>query len=260
MEKKPTSAKASAGSKTGRPTFSAGRYLKYAIGEIILVMIGILLALQVNNWNNERLEAKKEQLFLINLRSDFKTNLNELNSAYNGTLEAYRASRDLLEIIKADPPLVSSEVNKLLDEIINKISSLDLISGSIDEITNTGSLNIINDPKLRKLLSNWPYYEADTDDDIKIMIDNLMGFFLPSLFDTAILRNTPVPALFEEDLDLPKISPSGFTIDYNESLKTLAFENQVYNNALNYMYTLNQYKRLEKYLRATLERIEANIK
>lgn len=40
------------------------RYLKYAIGEIILVMIGILLALQVSEWNNQRLEAQKEQLFL----------------------------------------------------------------------------------------------------------------------------------------------------------------------------------------------------
>ena len=38
-----------------------GRYLKYAIGEIVLVMIGILLALQVNTWNNNR-EFKKEKL------------------------------------------------------------------------------------------------------------------------------------------------------------------------------------------------------
>jgi len=235
-------------------------YLKYAFGEIILVMIGILLALQVNNWNNDRLEAKKEQLFLKNLQSDFKTNLTELNSVYQGTIEAYQASSDLLEAIKGDSPLIHSEINMLLDEIINKISSLDLISGSIDEITNTGSLNLINDSELRKLISNWPYYEADTKDDIKIMVDNLMGSFIPSLFDKAILRNTPIPARFEKGMNLPKISNSGFTIDYNQSLRTLEFENEVYNNVLNYMYTLNQYIRLEGYLRDTLERIEANIK
>jgi len=236
------------------------KYLRYAVGEIVLVMIGILLALQVNNWNNERLETKKEQLFLKNLQSDFKTNLTELNSVYEGTLDAYKASKDLLESIKGEAPLIYAEVDILLDEIINKVSSLDLISGSIDEITNTGSLNIIHDPELRKLISNWPYYEADTEDDIKIMIDNLMGFFIPSLFDKAILRNIPVPARFEKDLNLPKISNSGFIIDYNKSLRTLEFENEVYNNTLNYMYTLNQYKRLEGYLRNTLERIEANIK
>ena len=46
--------------KTGKPAMPAGRYLKYAIGEIILVVIGILIALQVNNWNTYR--NKKEQV------------------------------------------------------------------------------------------------------------------------------------------------------------------------------------------------------
>jgi hypothetical protein len=39
---------------SGKPANRTGRYLKYAIGEVILVMIGILLALQINNWNEER--------------------------------------------------------------------------------------------------------------------------------------------------------------------------------------------------------------
>ena len=237
-----------------------GKYFKYAIGEIVLVMIGILLALQVNNWNNDRLEGRKEQLFLANLQSDFKANLTELNIIYQVTFDAYKASNDLLEAIKADSPLIPSEINMLLDKIINNLLSLDLISGSIDEINNTGSLNMISDPELRKLISNWPYYKADTEDDIKIMFDNMMGFFIPSLYDKAIMRNIPMPTQFDEAMNVPKISNSGFTIDYNTSLKTLEFENQVYNNALNYMYTLNQYKRLEGYLRDTLERIEANIK
>ena len=38
-----------------------GKYLKYAIGEIVLVMIGILLALQVNNWNEKRKQGVKAQ-------------------------------------------------------------------------------------------------------------------------------------------------------------------------------------------------------
>lgn len=236
------------------------KYLLYAIGEILLVMIGILLALQVNNWNNYRLERQKEQLFLKNLQLDFKTNLTELNVVYLGTYEGYLASNDLLEAIKGESPLIQSEVNTLLFEVINKPLSIDLISGSIDEINNTGSLNIISDPELRKQISNWPYYEDDTEDDVKIMFDNMMNFFIPSLFDKTVFRNVPMPAQIDEDMNVPKISNSGFTIEYNTSLKTLEFENVVYNNALNYMYTLNQYKRLEKYLKTTLKQIEANIK
>ena len=39
-----------------------GKYLKYAIGEVVLVMVGILLALQVNNWNEDRKETKFEKI------------------------------------------------------------------------------------------------------------------------------------------------------------------------------------------------------
>ena len=49
------------------------KYLLYAIGEIALVMIGILLALQVNNWNDERKEKRHE----IDILKQMKTDLEE---------------------------------------------------------------------------------------------------------------------------------------------------------------------------------------
>ncbi|MGS2727548.1 DUF6090 family protein [Psychroserpens sp. BH13MA-6] len=45
-----------------------GKYLKYAIGEIILVVIGILIALQINNWNENQKENKLEKNTLLNLK------------------------------------------------------------------------------------------------------------------------------------------------------------------------------------------------
>src|SRR6056297_1417073 len=56
-----------------------GKYFKYAIGEIALVMIGILLALQVNNWNNNRIERNEEKEVLVKLNADFKENKKALN-------------------------------------------------------------------------------------------------------------------------------------------------------------------------------------
>ncbi len=153
-------------------TGKKGKYLKYAIGEITLVMIGILLALQVNNWNNDRLESSKEQLFLKNLQSDLKTHLIEFDRVYKSSSGAYIASSELLEIIKSDSPITdNTKIDSLIDIIINEFSSLDLIDGSINEIINTGSLNVIKDPILRKQLSNWSQVMNDYDDDIKITFD-----------------------------------------------------------------------------------------
>ena len=54
-------------------------YLFYAIGEIILVVLGILIALQINNWNESTKRAYKEQEILLQLKEDFKSNLQQLN-------------------------------------------------------------------------------------------------------------------------------------------------------------------------------------
>ena len=50
------------------------KYMVYAIGEILLVVIGILIAVQVNNWNNTRLNHQKENIILQNLNVEFVRN------------------------------------------------------------------------------------------------------------------------------------------------------------------------------------------
>ncbi len=57
---------------------NTGKYLKYAFGEIVLVVIGILLALQINNWNQERQNRIQEELLLThnNLKTRSKVSQN----------------------------------------------------------------------------------------------------------------------------------------------------------------------------------------
>jgi hypothetical protein len=69
----PTSAKASAGMKTGK-------YLSYAIGEIILVVIGILIALQINNWNELRKTHLQDLEFLNNLKVELSVDISALTA------------------------------------------------------------------------------------------------------------------------------------------------------------------------------------
>jgi len=235
------------------------KYLKYAIGEILLVVIGILIALQINNWNEERKDRIREQAILKSLRIDFNTNIDNVNAAYTTFLEAYEASVSLLEIVRSKDKIDGKEVEQLLDNIINKTKSLDIITGSIDEMLNTGSINLIRDTDLKKQLSDWSYYQTDTEDDIVIYRDYLFGFFIPSLTNKVLLSNMKVPDFFEDDLDLKKIPKSSYNVDYKNTIRTLEFENELYNNTLNYMYALNSYKIFTDYLSDTLKLLEKNI-
>ena len=61
------------------------KYLLYAIGEIFLVVIGILLALQINNWNDLRKQKQKEKFILRDLHQEFVFNRKLLDSIINQT-------------------------------------------------------------------------------------------------------------------------------------------------------------------------------
>jgi hypothetical protein len=67
------------------------KYLFYAIGEIILVVIGILLALQINTWNLDRLARQQERIYLERIISDLETDLE--------SLEATKASHEIRVIL-----------------------------------------------------------------------------------------------------------------------------------------------------------------
>ena len=56
------------------------KYLLYAIGEIILVVIGILIALQINTWNETKKNAQQEQLILTQLLAEYESNLQQIKS------------------------------------------------------------------------------------------------------------------------------------------------------------------------------------
>ncbi|MDZ7614448.1 MAG: DUF6090 family protein [Flavobacteriaceae bacterium] len=54
-----------------------GSYLKYAIGEIILVVIGILIALQINNWNENRKDRKQMRTNIQSIKEDIENDLSD---------------------------------------------------------------------------------------------------------------------------------------------------------------------------------------
>jgi len=66
-----------------------GKYLKYAIGEIVLVVIGILIALQINNWNENRKEHKMSVQFLKGISDDLKKDVILVDSVLRLNKESF---------------------------------------------------------------------------------------------------------------------------------------------------------------------------
>ena len=67
------------------------KYLLYAIGEIILVVIGILIALQINNWNEDKKNRELEKYMLENLVENLEQNCDRLKSRIQ-SISFYRKS------------------------------------------------------------------------------------------------------------------------------------------------------------------------
>ncbi|PTM02351.1 MAG: hypothetical protein DA407_15250 [Bacteroidetes bacterium] len=81
-----------------------GKYIKYAIGEIVLVMIGILLALQVNNWNEGQKRLKQETILLGQLKEEIINNYDDLISDLTVLKQAEISHFKIIDWIEQDLP------------------------------------------------------------------------------------------------------------------------------------------------------------
>ena len=147
------------------------KYLIYAIGEIILVVIGILIALSINNWNENRKESNYEQKILKELKADFSYNDRELN----GNIIELSVLADNCDSLLALFNLPENEVHP--DKFLNYMSKLGGYStfnpsdGSLNSLIGSGNLNIIKNDSLRLHLARWSGILEDVKEDEKRLID-----------------------------------------------------------------------------------------
>jgi len=95
-------------SRLSKPVSPIGRYLIYAFGEIFLVVIGILIALQVNNWNEWKKERLKEQDVLIELVENLEINLKTIIIDIENLQLLDKSSEIVLSYIYNKRPYVDS--------------------------------------------------------------------------------------------------------------------------------------------------------
>ena len=136
-------------------------YLLYAIGEILLVVIGILIALQINNWNENNQEEKKQTYYLQSLKSDLQANDAELERVIKYSQRTISLADSLLRL--SEKSLENIELKGLTTQILNagNYSIFKNKSTTVRELMATGDLKLIKSDSLRSYVANW---ESEIED------------------------------------------------------------------------------------------------
>lgn len=238
------------------------RYLLYAIGEIILVVVGILLALQINSWNQQRIDNNKEIELLGDLKAEFRYNLTELEESININKKVSQSCIELTEIIRAN---TIDEKRDKVDELliaIGNFNSFDARTGVSSEIVNSDKLSILKNEVLRRQLSNWLTFIIDCEEDILFRSDNYTINLMPFLMKRFPLANGELTKKLAFDknnyLETYKVkSPFKYNLSQNDLME---FENQIWHHKHNQDYVAVNELNLKDFILTTIDIIEKELK
>ena len=194
------------------------KYLLYAVGEIFLVVIGILIALQINNWNEHKKERKLERKVLTELLTSLEQNYNRMISD-SIKRSHWNRSSDIVITILERGMAYSDTMNKHFQDARKPGTNLSLSFAGYEGLKNVG-YNIISSDTLRKnivelfelthktLLEEMEYFES-FQPDRQFYIDKLFSYEIDKYnpndpFNVPIYPNN-YPALLQDSIYLPMI-------------------------------------------------------
>ncbi len=160
-----------------------GKYLKYAVGEIILVVIGILIALQLNNLNENRKNNVFEQEILTQIQENLENDELALEEIVINFSKAVKSSGKILN--SKESQYTKDSINVWLGAIIQFDRFQPLTNAY--EVLKSNGLDKISNKKLRFLLGR--YYDDEASHMIKSTEDIEMTFndhWLPILFEDMV--------------------------------------------------------------------------
>jgi hypothetical protein len=141
------------------------KYLLYAIGEIILVVIGILIALSINNWNENRKNTIEEKAILESLYE----NLNLAKTQSESLIaEEDTLKERLIRILRIDSKYSKTDFEKIPDSIF-KSAVWDLQSdqptfNAYNNLKNTNKLSLIKSKKINEKFTDLEFHQNKLND------------------------------------------------------------------------------------------------
>ena len=194
-------------------TGKTGKYFKYAIGEIILVVIGILIALSINTWNENNKSEKEASFQLSKLNDNLKSDTEQLKAAIS---DVNHYSSDLIFCIK----VLSNDIEAPKDEFFNRFQNMSSlmnfnpIRGTFEGLISSGKIELISNQNLLDDL--FSYYNAS----VYIAWDSASKDYSRNVIMPYLLGFDHIPNATEENegqeftqFDISKFSVPKKTID-----------------------------------------------
>ena len=197
------------------------RYFFYALGEIILVVLGILIALQINTWNQHRENKQELQNMLVAFKNENELNRQSLDLSIKDIRHVRSALRGLLENMgdraqDANPRTVDSLLFEGLSITLfdpNKAAYLNLIS--------SGRMRYIQDDTLELKLLEWDSRLDHLRNAELILFQGFKNIVLPHFYDKISL--VKLDRQFAKGYD--ELPPSAFEFDNRMALTRMETEN-----------------------------------
>ena len=129
-------------------TGKTGKYFKYAIGEIILVVIGIMIALQINNSNNKRIEKDREIKYLINIKLDLLKDIESLEYNIDFRQKKTLGIENLINQINGQP---IKDLNETTFNVINTLYQERFQPSNVtySDLVSSGNMNLISNDSIK---------------------------------------------------------------------------------------------------------------
>jgi hypothetical protein len=177
------------------------KYLLYAIGEIILVVLGILIALQINNWNEAKKSKAQETLYLNRLLSENKQDIIAFNNNIKELQKGMESVENFSKALKKETTNDSTLIKSANDYF--KYGSIYPIfyssSSTFDDLSSTGNLKVISNTGLRdSIVQHYANHKFVTE-RIKIAISWALPLDAPFTHENDIMKFEPNTAFLFPD-------------------------------------------------------------
>ena len=133
------------------------KYLKYAIGEIVLVVIGILIALQINNWNEKRKERAFELKMLAEVQKSLQSDIKDKQTVVNLYFKATQNSINELLKMKENPDYPRDSAMVHLQNVEHIGLFFPYSDGAFEAIKSSGLDKISNDEIRNNMVHLYSY-------------------------------------------------------------------------------------------------------